>query len=361
MKTKSIFSALMSVIFLQSPVQAQSIWVKAPFAPLTEYTAFMNVHPSYVRFSDFIIDQLKEQNLGAELTRSFERAQRSYLSQSQTIAIAHLKEVAHFPRSWPMSDTQRTVIHYAFLRLAQIDSSNKENYFSQAAAWSLEITPDPEVFAPPFIKEYQEYVSKLNSQSIRLFDHFPDLSWLLVNGQLHAVQPGQRLHLVVDAPMDWTLIAEDQEPIHLQATWQELSHQVRKPQYLLSGNCRSQQWLSTKWSLDHFEVFTGNQCLESDQKKSPQQPLQLAQLKPSTTSLQPTSANDNLSRTITSKKSSFSTVLNSEWFWIGAGVATLITILIAHSNNSGSGGGSGGEPTSTKEPDGTGEPTHRRY
>ncbi|MES2964881.1 MAG: hypothetical protein V4760_13400 [Bdellovibrionota bacterium] len=128
---------------------------------------------------------------GAELEERLrarlEHAQRAWLGGSMELAKSEFMEIAALSTAGDWRDSQRDVILYAHMRLAQIVDSptEKSAWLSKAAKLIPDLDPDPSLFPPPLLREFKDARAKVASQStlISLRDVFPGFRFVLVDGR----------------------------------------------------------------------------------------------------------------------------------------------------------------------------------
>ena len=87
------------------------------------------------------------------------KAQDAYFTNPDlSLAQKEFEKIANLADQGPWNTSEKKVIHFSMLRLAQICEANKtkQDWLKRSAEFAPSLEPDPQVFPPPFVEKYQK-------------------------------------------------------------------------------------------------------------------------------------------------------------------------------------------------------------
>lgn len=100
-----------------------------------------------------------EIEVAAELEELFNTAQVAYFKETDSAqAIIEFEKVANLANVANWSKSQKKLIHFSMLRLAQLSKSedNARNWITKSYNFAPELEPDTEIFPPPIVEKYAD-------------------------------------------------------------------------------------------------------------------------------------------------------------------------------------------------------------
>ncbi len=179
---RSIFLVFTSLL-VALPTKGGVLYVH-PSVSSEEASLYSEIH-KIETFKQKEVERLQNSASELQLLKLFKTAQSDFLSKSTEFSVIAFKKIIAKKHEADWSPGTRAIIHYSFLRLAQLsDSKEKLSLFEEALAFDASIEPDTKIFPPPLVKAYNKIRRDLETTEIQLkkFQEYPVV--ILVNGKL---------------------------------------------------------------------------------------------------------------------------------------------------------------------------------
>ncbi len=271
-------------------------------------------HQSYARFQ--LLQRLNTPESKILKTR-FADAQRSFHSDPPPVALEKFKSVVEMLHVGDWGPSERGVLHFALLRLAQLEPIQKKSdeWLKLAALMGWDIEPDQDLLPPPLLASYQDHLKNLVWQHISLRDHLDQFEFILIGGRSYSPFDHSVIR-IPQGPHRWTVLSNSHEPSSqiLESTnWSNILTHTRS---LTQGSCSNISQLPPLPPEAKVHVFFSGGCVwKSEALPSPS----LSSLTPLTpkTPGEPLSLSTDLPRPIYKKP----------WFWVGVGAGVTLTAI----------------------------------
>lgn len=321
----------MIFLLLISQLWAQDVYVQGVDTPPIEYQRFLKQEKKAQSFVSFI-SQVPPNEID-KLNQLLKKAQYQFLNGSKEEAVASFENIIHLKHKQDWKASERKIIFYSHLRLAQMmeDEKARQEHMRQAFLFDFNQPIDETLFPPLFVNEFAKLKSQSKKELWALPAQTQSFDAILMNGQKIPIASS-----FMEAPsgeVRVSFLSNRYLPVTITGQVRNLEKIELPLQAISSGHCQSPQYHyptppSVKLLLFHPE------CTASD----------LAKLEPELLSQAPSAP---------SKDSRVKTLLGSKWFWIGASV--IATGLVMHSlnnqrNQSATPSLSGGAPTPPSSP-----------
>ncbi len=176
-------------------------------------------------------------DLTYELLNELKLGQFHFLNGNLEKALEHFKKMAELQHQANWDSRERDGIHYALMRLSQLekDKAQKQSWLKQAVAFEYGKEPDPKLFPPPLIEDYGklrkkmiQYVWQLPKQA-DLFDR------VFVNGKSQKGHSG--FIKTVGAVQRIQFLSNRYLPVYYVTHPKQLGKLIIKPVALAQGSC----------------------------------------------------------------------------------------------------------------------------
>ncbi|MCB0378781.1 MAG: hypothetical protein KDD33_09835, partial [Bdellovibrionales bacterium] len=293
-------------------------------APTIQYQQYLMENPNLKSY----VQHLETQSNSKEnsLRHHLKMAQFEFLDGSLEKAAKHFETTVDMKWEKNWNHDQRAVIHFAHLRLAQLQKRQKsqDHWLLLALQFSSKIKPDSNLFPPPLLDRYNQLKSRVTSQLWPLPEGSAEFDKIIVNGE--------------ELPMGSTFFQSSKGMVHVQflsnrfqsitivEDAKNIVNQTLAKIPLLSGNCLRPIFQVDK-HLNNVKGFLDKEC--TVRPLNAQHPL-AATIEPS-------------SPQTTSKKA-----FQSRWVWWGLAIASAVVTWQVIENQNQSGPPPQPAPTPTK-------------
>jgi len=146
---------------------------------------------SYIKTEDVIsyaqyqLDREQTKPRPINLKSLLKQAQMEFLSYESHRSKNTFLLMTNNIHSFDWNNTDRKIIFYSLLRLAQMEKNLQKQklYLQEAFIFSIGLKLDLQVFPPPLVKKYFDIKNSISSISIELENIFPDHEIILINGK----------------------------------------------------------------------------------------------------------------------------------------------------------------------------------
>ena len=250
-------------LFLLLNVVSASWLVKAPSANPQEFAVYSQ-NSDYQKISAYFV-RCEEKN---QILEDFKKAQILFLDGNLDKSKQQFLIVTEKKWSCDWAESERQMVLFSFLRLAQIEqeSARQTQWLTQAVQFDSEWTPDPSVFPPPLIAQFSSLRRQTTAQKIVLPAFSQKYSALLRNGRFISLA---QLSLEASAgKARYTFISDTYQIETVFITLLELEQLTLQPQPLVMGECNEFQLSENlKW-IENVSVFFSLNCVKSSQQTS---------------------------------------------------------------------------------------------
>lgn len=237
--------------------------VKAPSAHPQEFAVYSQ-NSDFQKISAYFL-RCEEKN---QILEDFKKAQILFLDGNLDKAKQQFLVVTEKKWSCDWAETERQLILFSFLRMAQIEQepARQTQWLTQAVQYDSEWTPDPSVFAPPLIGQFNSVRRQTLAQKIVLPAFSQKYSALLRNGRFISLA---QLSIEANAgKARYTFISDTYHIETVFMTLSELEQLTLQPQPLVMGDCNDFQLSENlKW-IENVSVFFALNCVKSSQQTS---------------------------------------------------------------------------------------------
>ena len=262
--------------------------------------SFIQYHVS--QKSDWTYELLNELKLG----------QFHFLNGDLKKAQKHFKKMAELQHQVNWGPKERGGIHYALMRLSQLekDENQRQAWLKQAVAFEYNKNPDSKLFPPPLIEDYLKLRKKMVQHIWQLPKQADLFDRILINGKKQRGHSG--FIKTVGAVQRVQFLSNRYLPIHYVAHPEQLGKLLVKPIPLARGNCH-QPVLNTDINPGWKWVYLLDDCI-SDRRDSVQPHLASEKTDHKNQTYQQITVDSE-------KKAETKTrFYKSKWFWVGLSV-----------------------------------------
>jgi hypothetical protein len=224
------------------------------------------------------------------------------------------KQITNLEHDADWEINERKVIHYAFLRSAQLEehSNVKTEIIKQAIHFDENIDVDEKIFPPPLVKLYNN-LRKLEVTNIwPLPKESQDYNVLLINGKRQLNKSS--FIKSSSGTKRFSFISNTFKPVHLIIDPSNLQVSSLPKVEIVSGTCQKPQLQFNKYPVKNFILLDEN-CIKKINGNSIE--TNIAEVNISSTKQVP---NNN-------------SLFKNKWFWIGASVLVTGIIYSGIKNN----------------------------
>ncbi len=251
---------LLNLFLILNAVSASWL-VKAPSANPQEFAVYSQ-NSDYQKISAYFL-RCEEKG---QLLEDFKRAQLLFLDGNLDKAKQQFLVVTEKKWACDWAETERQIILFSFLRMAQIepDAGRQIEWLVQAVQYESEWTPDASVFPPPLIAQYATVRRQITSQKIVLPAFAQKYSALLRNGRFMSLA---QLSLEANAgKARYTFVSDTYQIETVFVALPELENLSIQPQPFVTGECSDFQINENlKW-IENVSVFHSLNCIKSSQQ-----------------------------------------------------------------------------------------------
>jgi hypothetical protein len=243
---------------------ASASWlVKAPSANPQEFAVYSQ-NSDFQKISAYFL-KCEEKS---QIVEDFKRAQILFLDGNLDKAKQQFLIVTEKKWSCDWVESERQIILFSFLRMAQIEqeTGRQTQWLTQAVQFDSEWTPDPSVFPPPLIAQFTSARRQTTTQKIVLPAFAQKYSALLRNGRF--ISLAQLSLEAGPGKARYTFVSDTFQIETVFMTLSELEQLTLQPQPLVIGDCNEFQLNENlKW-IENVSVFFGLNCVKTAQQTS---------------------------------------------------------------------------------------------
>ncbi len=250
-------------LFLILNLVSASWLVKAPSANPQEFTVY-NQNSDFQKISGYFL-RCEEKN---QILEDFKKAQILFLDGNLDKAKQQFLIVTEKKWSCDWAESERQLILFSFLRMAQIEqeAARQTQWLKQAVQFDSEWTPDPSVFPPPLISQFASVRRQSVVQKIVLPAFAQKFSALLRNGRF--ISLAQLSLEASSGKARFTFVSDTYQIETVFMTLSELEQLSLQPQPLVIGDCNDFQLSENlKW-IENVSVFFALNCVKSSPQTS---------------------------------------------------------------------------------------------
>ena len=246
---------------------------------------------------------LRKPALTYELLSKLKSAQFEFLNGDLKKAREHFQKIASLQHLANWGSRERESIHYSLMRLAQLQrgETQRQAWLRQAVALDYYRKPNPKLFPPPLINDYQKLRRKMVQNIWQLPRRAELFDTVLINGKKQKGYSG--FIKTVDAVQRIQLLSNRYLPVHYVARPLQLKNLTIKLVPLAYGSCDRPIFNADVNPKENWIYMTDN-CTSNNKL-----PLMARKSNPIQNS---TMILDSMK-----KKKRSSQFYESKWFWIG--------------------------------------------
>ncbi len=250
-------------LFLILQVVSASWLVKAPSSNPQEFAVYSQ-NSDFQKISGYFL-RCEEKD---QILEDFKKAQILFLDGNLDKAKQQFLIVTEKKWSCDWAESERQIILFSFLRMAQIEQepARQSQWLTLAVHFDSEWTPDASVFPPPLILQFASVRRQTMAQKIVLPTFAQKYSALLRNGRFISLA---QLSLEADAgKARYTFVSDTYQIETVFMTLSELEQLTLQPQPLVMGDCNNFQLSENlKW-IENVSVFFALNCVKTSQQTS---------------------------------------------------------------------------------------------
>lgn len=231
--------------------------------------------------TDYLDHHRPGEELSERLQRLFERAQSSWLSGSLTTAKRTFLEITDLTLRADWRESQREVIHYSYLRLAQLapNSEEQNQWLTKAARAFPDLQADPSLFPPPLYEKFRSIRAKLlaSAKGFETDARFQNARYLLINGKRFELSQKLTIRLP-DTTFRVTVLSDFHPPVTRIMHRSELESFEPNTPAFASGTCQNPEGatlptelsqIAVVYAVDCIRVRSGNRWLPLERETPP--------------------------------------------------------------------------------------------
>ena len=238
-------------LFLSQEILGKKPLIQSQDTSFVEYQAYLQAHSKYISVINYkknIHPFKKHKN---EIFNLFTKAQKSYLKKNIKKNIKIFKKIIHlkFKDDWTFSE--RKIIFYSFLRLAELDIKNTNYWIKESLFFDLFQRPSTHFFSPPFQKKWIKQKKQLKLISFKIPKSLKkDFPIVKINGQ--TLKSNKKIKLVDDILYRFHFLSNTYKPIILIAKPNNIESDIYFKTKLVEGSCEHPQFSTKKIKLALF-------------------------------------------------------------------------------------------------------------
>ena len=289
---------------------AGEVVIQSEEASNTRYQKHLQENPRSQSFIQYYISQKTDQTYG--LLNELKLGQYHFLNGNLEKAGEHFEKMAELQHQANWGAKERDGIHYALMRLFQLekDESQRQAWLKQAVTLEYGKNLNPKIFPPPLIEAYKKLKEKMVRHIWPLPEQADLFDRILINGKEQEGHSG--FIKTVGAVQRIQFLSNRYLPIHYVTHPGQLEKLVIKPVSLAQGSCH-QPVLNTGISSNWKWVYLKSNCI-SDGRSSGKPYLIKKPHRQDQTYQQVVVSSKK------TKKKEKTKFYNSKWFWLGLSV-----------------------------------------
>ncbi len=279
---------------------ASSVVVQAESTNNFEYQKFLQDQSDKISFIESHHKKIAHNN---QLSLILKKAQFEFLKGSLIKSKKEFKNIIElrFKNDW--NNEQQKIIHYAFLRLAQLERNKQKRVkiLKDALFFNNKIKPNNQLFPPSLINEYATTKAQLNVQIWPLPDNYNLFDQVLING--NSIESASGFLKKEMSTIRISFLSNKWSPQTFVTNTKNLKSLKLQKQPMVTGNCHNP-------TFHHTELINTSPLIFDKGCVGKTQTL-MSSIEPNTKNL-----------TNQSKTQSMSFYKN-KWFWIGLSVVAV--------------------------------------
>ncbi len=304
---------MIALLFIWN-LMAQDILVQGPNVSDVQFEKHLMENPEWVSYSQFF--QRQDETAHEKLLQDFKQAQFEFLKGSLEKSKQLFESIGdrQHDHLWP-SKLQK-IIHYSFLRTAQLDREKSSYWLHQALLFNPNLTIDHQLFPPPLVEEYE---SLKMSHPLQVWS-FPEGSnqfrSILINGR--PVGNRSKFFRYRKGTVRLDFVSNQWQPVKIVSPLSQLEDSKVSAHPLAQGSCYSPQFHTLPSTSGQFRLYDGT-CVSQSSTSSTQK------------------KNKDLKLPSLAAKPTRPHWYKNRWLW--AGVSLVATGFVVHSLNQQKNGG----------------------
>ncbi len=293
----------MILLILISQLMAQDVMIQGESTPDVAYEKRLVSDPNLQSYIQHLQSQDTKNNL--KLQSTFKQAQFEFLQGSLEKAAdlyGQISDMQHKAR-WTLSEQR--IIHYSFLRLAQLSKADRNNWLTKAFIFHPEMEVDDKLFPPPLVDQYRRLQESTPMNVWTLPNKTEEFDQIFINGR--TLPKGSRFFRYRPGRVRIDFLSNTYQPVTLVTDLKELETIKVSLHPLASGTCQVPKFYVE--GSEKFRLLNEN-CLSGKMAGTGAKTLEKWQA-------------------ATAKPQPGPSFLKNKWFWVG--VSVVATGLTLHS------------------------------
>lgn len=260
----------MILLLLIMNLWGQEIVIKGENSEDIAYEKYLMEHPtqqSFIRYQRSLPNHLSK-----EVFNFLKSAQFEFLNGSLDKAKQFFSKIVNLHHKADWSKEERKIIHFSFLRLAQleVDTKKKDQWLKQAMSFDHSSPINRTLFPPPLVKRYLLLKSQRQIHVWQLPQKHGEFSKILINGQ--PIKSDSSFFKSDNSEKRISFYSNTYSPIHLVITPERLQNYKLATTPLASGSCHNPQFNITASTRKDF-IFFQKDCLSQLKPKESRSPI----------------------------------------------------------------------------------------
>lgn len=246
----------MWILILAQWVYASPVLVKAPETDLQTYQVFLE-NSDNTRPSDIDIPCSER----SDVEQYYHSANDNFLNGSLEKAKIDFTHIANIQWNCDWKSKDREIISESLLRLSQISTSEIEQkkWLRAAVEFDPQMSPNAQLFPPPFLKNFEATKKDLNFSVISLTKYYDTYVKLFRNGRTITVSKK-----TIKIPLGrarFTFVSDSHAPRTLVLNGEDLQKQTVTSAAYIDGDCKSHRFQKpSAWNQD-TRLFFSPECI----------------------------------------------------------------------------------------------------
>jgi len=233
----------MLALLIALPLWAQIVAVSTPHTNPMDYENYLLHNPNQISFVQYH-HKIQEQ-ASQELFTNLKMGQFYFLDGQLDLAQKEFQEITDKAHSSDWGEKERQVVHFAFLRKAQLTSNSRTslNFLRQAMNFDSEQRVDDQIFPPPLVQQYKNLLRERKSKVFAMPPKTAKFDQVLINGK---TQLGLKSFLKIPKQVvRITFLSNIYKPQSLVTDTHKLKDLKINLKPLVSGHCENPDWDKT--------------------------------------------------------------------------------------------------------------------
>ena len=254
-------SLLLFSIFNFSPIAFSQVLLQAAETTSAEYQAALLSNPSNQSYVEFQKSKLLREAPVNELRRIYSGAMAAYLNGDTSAAQKNFEKVAELRHQYHWNESARYLIFTACLRRAQLENSQyaRQSWLNVSLEIGWDQEPDPKLFSPPLIQEWQTQKDQLSWISIHNLIVDPYLNSLMISGHFYDLK--KNLPKIPKIRARISYLSNQKHTVSAVIMTDQLTKEINWKDWLAATKCEeTKNWEASK-SDDKFKTIWPSHCL----------------------------------------------------------------------------------------------------